>query len=217
MARLARWAVAGLAHHVLLPAHNGRPVITDEQDRELFFGALRAAAEQHHVAVHAVALPADGAHLLLRPQEPAGLSATMQTLGRRFVAAYNAHHRRSGTPWNGRFRAAPLQAGASVLLALRVIAALAQEAEPARPTRWSAECAWWVDPPELWVLGNTPFEREQAYGLLVQTGVAASDRERLLALVRRGLPVGDAGFLAELETLLGRPARARARGRPANR
>ena len=217
MARLARWAIAGLAHHVLLLAHNGRPVINDERDRGLFLDALRAAAEQHRVAVHGVALPAEGAHLLLRPAEAASLSATVQTLGRRFVAAYNARHGRTGTPWNGRFRAAPLQPGAPVLLSLRLLAMLAEEGDPLHAPRWTPESAWWTDPPELWALGNTPFEREQAYGVLVREPVAAVERERLLTFVRRGLPVGDAAFLVDLEAAAGRPARARARGRPARR
>lgn len=215
MARLARWAIGGLAHHVLLPAHNQRPVITDDADRVLFLEALRAASEAHGVVVHAAALPDAGAHLLLRPHDDIGLSGAIQALGRRFVAAYNLRHRRTGTPWNGRFRAAPLQPGAPTLLALTVIASLAQEAEPSRPTRWSPESAWWVDPPELWALGNTPFERELAYHALLQRGASAAERERLLAHVRRGLPMGDPAFLAGLAASRARPTEARPRGRPA--
>jgi putative transposase len=157
----------------------------------------------------------EGAHLLLRPQDAGGLSATLQTLGRRFVVAYNARHGRSGTPWNGRFRAAPLQPGTPTMLSLRVIASLALAADPTRATRWSAESATWQDPPELWSLGNTPFEREQAYGVLLQSGVETRECEHLLAHVRRGLPFGDALFLAGLQAEQGRPAVARRRGRPA--
>lgn len=215
MARRARWAVAGLAHHVLLQGHNHQVVLTDELDRTLFSQALQAALQAYPVVLHAQALLGDAVHLLLRPATAGALGACVQALGRRFVASYNLRHGRSGTPWNGRFRAAPLHGGEVTLQALLLIDGWQQALQPAAaaPQRW-AGAARLVDPPELWALGNTPFEREQAYAERLQAGVSEAFTHALLAAVRRGLPLGSPSFMQQLETQFARPALARARGRP---
>jgi putative transposase len=215
MARLARWAVAGLAHALLLEGHNGAVVFNDDEDRRLLLDALKPACAAHHVTLHAVALPGGAVHLLARPDRAADLGAMVQTMGRRFVAAYNLRHGRRGTPWNGRYRSAPLQPGETTLMALLTIDGIARAAGGQASSRWSAAIrGWLVDPPELWALGNTPFEREQAYAQLLDAGVAAAERRRLDAAVHRGLPLGSPAFLAELSTQAGRAAAARPRGRP---
>ena len=63
------------------------------------------------VALHAYALLDDAVQLLLRPPSDAALSRMMQALGRRYVAAFNRRHGRSGTLWDGRFRAGVVQPG----------------------------------------------------------------------------------------------------------
>jgi putative transposase len=215
MARLARWAVGGLAHLLLLEGHNDQVVFADDEDRRLLLEALLSASAAHAVTLHAVALPQTALHLLARPADRGDLGAMVQTLGRRFVAAYNLRHGRRGTPWNGRFRSAPLQPGESTLQALLHVDGLAREAGGLASSRWSAATrGWLVDPPELWALGNTPFEREQAYAQLLDAGVAEPARRCIAAAVRRGLPLGTPEFLAELGSLMGRAAVPRARGRP---
>jgi putative transposase len=215
MARLARWSVAGLMHHVWLVGHNGQVVFADAVDRTLFVQGLGEACRAHPVVVHARAFRPDSVHLLLRPATTTALGAAIQALGRRFVAGYNARHGRSGTPWNGRYRATALQPGGMSLQALLLVDGWAQPADMSLPARWSQPAGEGLtDPPELWALGNTPFEREQAYAERLHAGVAPGFEERLLAACRRGLPLGDGAFLAELEARHSRPARARPRGRP---
>lgn len=216
MARRARWAVGGLAHHVMLLTHNGAPMLADPGDCDLVRQCLRGAAEATGVAVHALAVRPNELHLLARPRDAADLGTLMQAFGRRFVAAYNARHGRSGTPWSGRFRAAPLEPGHCTLLALRCIDAWGLEAPGAsEQRRWTGSgSTWLVDPPELWALGNTPFERERAYAQLLAELPAEGQRLELLAAVRRGLPLGSPAFLASLEQSSGRAARAGTPGRP---
>jgi REP element-mobilizing transposase RayT len=38
-------------------------------------------------------------HLLATPAEPGGVSRMMQAIGRRYIACFNARHRRTGTLW----------------------------------------------------------------------------------------------------------------------
>jgi putative transposase len=217
MARRSRLVVAGLAHYVVLRGHSGAPVMTDAVDREAFLEALRQSAAPHQLVVHAWALLDNEVHLLLRPAQADALSRAMQTLGRRYVAAFNRRHGRSGTLWDGRFRAAVLEPGGTTLAALRRIDALGREL-PLASSAWGrtggVRPAALVDPPELWALGNTPFEREAAYGRLLAQEMPSAQAESLDAAARGGWACGSAAFLAQLAEQNARPVRPGPRGRP---
>jgi len=225
MARLPRLALAGQAHLVALLGHSGQPVFADDEDHRQFLAALRESALQQGVAVHAYSLLGDRVLLLATPARDGALAALMQGLGRRYGAAFNRRHGRSGSLWAGRHRTAVVQAGARLLEALLFVdgQALGDAWAPTLPPpRWSsaaqhlgqardpllAECAAW------WGLGNTPFEREAAYRGLLQEGLSADRRAALDAALRQGWVLGDADFLAQLAQQLDRPLQARPRGRP---
>lgn len=205
MARQARLAVAGLMHYVLLRGHNGMVVMTDGEDRRLFLQALREALTG--CTLHGFALLDSEVHLLLRPAESGSLSRDVQALGRRFVAAYNRRHGRSGTPWDGRFRAAVVEPGAVALAVMQRVDQLGSTARPASGLI--------VDPPEWWALGNTPFEREQAYQRLLAQSLPANLEARLDQALRSGSVIGSSAFVAHLAEQTQRPLVPRRRGRPA--
>lgn len=205
MARQARLAVAGMMHYVLLRGHNGMVVMTDGEDRRLFLQALREALTG--CTLHGFALLDSEVHLLLRPAESGSLSRDVQALGRRFVAAYNRRHGRSGTPWDGRFRAAVVEPGAVALAVMQRVDQLGSTARPASGLI--------VDPPEWWALGNTPFEREQAYQRLLAQSLPANLEARLDQALRSGSVIGSSAFVAHLAEQTQRPLVPRRRGRPA--
>ena len=225
MARQPRLALAGQAHLVSLYGHSGQAVFVDDEDRRQFLAALREAALQHGVAVHAYVLLDDHVHLLLTPATGAALGALMQGLGRRYGAGFNRRHGRRGTLWAGRFRAAVVQAGAPLLEAMLFIdhhPVRAGQEDAAAAGAWSSArhhlglardlglsaCAAW------WALGNTPFDREAAYGRLLAEGLAPAVSARVAAAARSGRPLGDAAFVAALALAAGRPVLPRPRGRP---
>ena len=49
------------------------------------------------------------------PRAPDSLPRTMQSLGRRYVRYVNTTYRRTGTLWEGRYRAAPIDGEAYFL------------------------------------------------------------------------------------------------------
>ena len=228
MARLPRLVLAGHAHHLLQRGHNAQPVFVDDEDRRLYLQALQDAARAHAVQVLAYALLDNEVQLLLRPQQAAALSRAMQAAGRRYVAAFNRRHGRSGTLWEGRFRAGVVQPGTPVLQSLLLIDALPARrglAASAQTSRWSSaphrlglmRDPLVSDPEEFWRLGNTPFEREAAYAALLAQGLDAATRQRIEHAAAHGWALGSAQFVAELEAQLQRAARPRARGRPPRR
>jgi putative transposase len=225
MARLRRLVVPGLVHHVLQRGHSGHAVFIDIYDRCQYLGALHDALRANDVALHAYALLDNEVQLLLTPPTESALSRTMQALGRRYVAFFNRRHGRSGTLWEGRFRAAVVQAGAHTLQCLRLIDALAgrhslDDSMQAGPRTSAAHRlglhrdALVTDPPEFWALGNTPFEREAAYATLLAQGLDDVSHQHIEHAARNGWALGSEEFLAQMAQSLDRPVRPRVRGRP---
>lgn len=218
MARLPRLVVPGQAHHLVQRAHNAQPVFVDDEDRRQYLAALRDALRAHAVLLHAYALLDDAVQLLLRPPSETALSRMVQAVGRRYVAGFNRRHGRSGTIWEGRFRAGVVQQGQPTLQSLLMIDALA----PPQASRWSSaphrlglrRDPLVSDPPEYWQLGNTPFEREAAYAALLAQGLDEAVVRRIEHAAANGWALGSPQFLAELAQQSGRPVRPRARGRP---
>src|SRR5437764_337892 len=110
MARLPRLAIAGLPHLVIQRGHNGQIVFADAVDRASYRAALREAAGKAGVAIHAYALLDAQVRMLVTPESPQALSSLMQSVGRRYTAGFNRRHGRSGTLWDGRFRATVIDA-----------------------------------------------------------------------------------------------------------
>jgi len=218
MARLPRLVVPGQAHHLVQRGHNAQPVFVDDEDRRQYLAALRDALRAHAVLLHAYALLDDAVQLLLRPPSEPALSRMVQAVGRRYVAGFNRRHARSGTIWEGRFRAGVVQQGQPTLQSLLLIDAL-----PSPQTRrWSSaphrlglsRDPLLSDPPEYWQLGNTPFEREAAYAALLDRGLDEAVVRRIEHAAANGWALGSPQFLAEMARQSGRPVRPRARGRP---
>jgi putative transposase len=100
MARLTRLSLPGLPHHLMQIGNNRQPIFVDDEDRRAWCAHLREASLVARVDVHAYVLLANHVHLLATPRDSAdGLSTMMQSLGRRYVAAFNRRHSRSGTLW----------------------------------------------------------------------------------------------------------------------
>jgi putative transposase len=223
MARLPRLALPGHAHWVIQRGHSGgqmQPVFMDDDDRRTYLLALREAAALEAVQVHAYALLAEEAQLVVTPPNASSLPRLLQALGRRYVSAYNRRHSRTGTLWDGRFRCAVLEPGSTLLDVLRCVDGASPEPGHTSATQrcggspGTLAYGSLVEPPEIWALGNTPFEREAAYARLLETEVGANRREYLRQAALGGWAAGAAAFVAQVAQAAARPSRPRARGRP---
>jgi putative transposase len=226
MARQARFAVPGHSHHVLIRGNNRQPVFLDDEDRRGFLGHLANILREHSLALHAYVLMPNHVHLLLTPPTAEAIGQGVQSLGRRYVAGFNARHRRSGTLWEGRYRAHAIGSDDAVLRCMRFLESNPQRnglaldlLEPA----WSslphhlgaARDPLVTEPRAYWALGNTPFDREAAYRAWLEQGVTEADVRQLMQALISGRPLGSAVFLAHIEHLTGRSTAAPKRGRPA--
>lgn len=225
MARLPRLSAAGLPHLVEQGGHNGQAIFMDAADRAAYRAALSQAAAESGVAIHAYCLDKARILLLATPRDSEGLSRVMQRVGRRYTADFNRRNGRNGTLWSGRFRTTVLQPETCFIAAMCHVesdAALVGDARLADGERISSAAhhlGLAVDPlvsdhALFWALGNTPFERHAAYGLLVMQPLQPDSRRRFDDAVRKGWALGSDSFLAGLATLTSRRVRPLVAGRP---
>lgn len=224
MARLPRLSVTDLPHLVLWQGHNRQAVFADDDDRHAFLALLMDAAAREGVELHAYALLDVRLWLLVTPRREGALSRLMQGVGRTYVRRFNQRHGRTGTLWEGRYRA-------TVVAPQELLAALVfLDHEPVRaglapaPEDWAwsshrhyagtASLRGLHAPPAWWGLGDTPFAREAAYRQRVHDGLPPEHERRLREAAVKGWPLGDADFLAALEAQTGRRTRPARPGRP---
>ena len=228
MARAPRLSLAGELHYVLLRGHNHQSVFVDDLDREAFLGMLRDAAVQYGVAIHAYALLNSEVHMLLTPAAPKSLSRLMQSLGRRYVAAFNRRHRRAGTLWAGRFRAGLIDGaalGADALVHVESLPVRMGLAASAGEWPWSSAAhhlgrrrdSLVTEHPGYWAIGNTPFERELAHAQRLRDGLPAALAESFNAAAVRARTLGSNLFSSRIAAESGLSLQPKPRGRPAGR
>ena len=175
MPRQPRFWFPGAVLHVVQRGNDRAAVFLGDEDRRFFLRCLIDASRMHGVAVHAYVLMTNHVHLLVSPGGPDAMPRTMQTVGRRYVGRFNHLHRRTGTLWEGRYKAALVESEAHLIACMRYI-----ELNPVRASMVAspASYAWssyganalgqvdgLVEPHALYdALGNSPAIRHARYG-----------------------------------------------------
>ena len=121
MARLPRLVIPGQPQHVIVRGNNRSEIFCDEADYQFYLEKLKLACEKHGCQVHAYILMTNHVHLLITPQEASSLSKTLQMLGRYYVQYFNYRYRRTGTLWEGRYKASLIDSDAYLLTCMRYI------------------------------------------------------------------------------------------------
>jgi len=178
MARFPRYFVPGCPQHVIQRGNNRSPLFLADIDYRVFLGVLQNAAQRYGCAIHAYVLMSNHVHLLVTPDQPTSLPKTMQSLGRRYVPYVNMTYQRTGTLWEGRYRATLVDSDRYLLSCYRYI-----ELNPVRAQMvaqpgdypWSSyryhavgEQDRLISPHPLYqALGQTESERQEGYRALV--------------------------------------------------
>ncbi|WP_027080204.1 transposase [Luteimonas mephitis] len=174
--------------------NNRLPCFLNDGDRLRYLQLLRELLPASGVRLHAYVLMDNHVHLLATPAATGDIGRMMQRLGRRYVGLFNARHGRSGTLWEGRYKACLVDSERYVLACYRYI-----ELNPVRARmtddpaayRWSS-CAAnlgrrphsGLSPHPAWrALGTTEAERTAAYRCLLDEALP----DDLLAEVRHYL------------------------------
>ena len=143
---------------------------------------LGQEAARPRMAVHGWAITPAEILLLMTPPDADGLRSLMQTLGRRIAA-----QRGGGKVFAGRYHSALVEPHHWVLPALIWLEQLPLRQELAHDAehwRWSSARVhsgahppgWLTVHADYWACGNTPFDRQARYRMLLQEGLGTMAR-----------------------------------------
>jgi len=105
MARQPRLDLPGIPLHIVQRGNNRLLCFLDDSDCACYRQLLREALLATGRTLHAYVLMDNHVHLLATPPEVGATARLMQQLDRRYVGQFNARHARTGTLWEGRYKA----------------------------------------------------------------------------------------------------------------
>jgi putative transposase len=201
MARLPRYIFPGHPQHVIQRGNNRSRMFENPADYRLFRAWLKAACEKHDCLLHAYVLMTNHVHLLITPRNERGIAKVMQSVGRRYVRYFNLTYLRTGSLWEGRYRATPIDTERYLLACYRYI-----ELNPVRvglashplEYHWSSYAANavgrddpLVTPHELYEdLGSDTTERRAAYRELFASSLDESTLSAIRDATNKGWALG---------------------------
>ena len=106
MARFGRCFLPGQPVHLIQRGNNRQPIFFAPEDYQRYHGWLADAGEANGCVVYAYVLMTNHVHLLAAPEREDSIPRALQSLGRRYVRYVNDTYQRTGTLWEGRYRAA---------------------------------------------------------------------------------------------------------------
>ena len=223
MARLPRLILPGQPQHVILRGNNRTEIFCAEADYRFYLDKLRLASEKHGCDIHAYVLMTNHVHLLITPHEEQSLSKALQMLGRYYVQYFNNCYQRSGTLWEGRYKATLIDTEAYLLTCMRYI-----ELNPVRagivahPSEypWSSygynalgEANNLVTPhPEYQHLGKNDEERRHAYRQLFKHRISEESINAIREATNKAWVLGNDRFKQSIQEKLKRRVEPAARG-----
>ena len=216
MARLARFVVPGIPHHVTQRGNGKQLTFLQDSDYLLYRRLLGEHCAAQGVAVWSWVLMPNHVHLILVPPHEDALRAVLSRVHRYYAGHIHLRERRSGHFWQGRFGCVAMDEQ-HLSAAVRYVAlnpVRARLVERAQDWRWSSVHAL-LDPEKGDGLTETApvLERLPAFAELLNVG---EDEARSTALRRSeavGRPLGDQPFLDRVKAALGRDPKPGRRGR----
>ncbi len=152
------------------------------------------------------------------PRQETGISKMMQSLGRYYVQYFNYHNKRTGTLWEGRYKASLIDSEQYLLTCMRYI-----ELNPVRAKnmvshpseyQWSSyafnalgiENTLLKPHKEYKRLGLTDSERQAAYRALFRAQVSKQTLEEIRESINKSNTLGSEAFIRKIGKKLNRPA-----------
>ena len=226
MPRKPRFFLPGIAVHAIQRGNNRQAVFFDDEDYRVYLHWLKTASERYDCRIHAYVLMTNHVHLLITPGASDSLSRLFQYVGRHYVSYINQTYQRTGTLWEGRYKASLIEQERYFLTCSRYI-----ELNPVRARMvslpehypWSSYRANGLgedDPlltPHLLYqqLASTEELRQKAYRALFKHHLEADVLETIRVCSQSGTPLGNDRFRAEVEQALNIKVGHARRGRPA--
>jgi len=225
MARLPRIYVKNQPQHIIQRGNNRERIFVDKQDYLFYLKCLQDAVKTHKLNIHAYVLMTNHIHLLASPQQENSIGKVMQSIGRRYVQYFNYRYERTGTLWEGRYKATLIDSEQYLLICMRYI-----ELNPVRANMvshpkeypWSSyscnasgDSGEYLKPHQVYrQLGEEPGEREKAYRALFRNHLSSKTIEDIRSATNKAWVLGADRFRRKMEKLAGRRVSPLPKGRP---
>jgi putative transposase len=221
MPRRPRFLLTDLPLHVVQRGNDRRQCFFCEHDFQFYLRALGQASAHYRVLVHAYVLMTNHVHLLVTPLCVGAVAKLMQSVGTRYVKHVNATRERTGTLWEGRYKACLVARDQHVLAVCRYI-----DLNPVRAgmVRVPSEYPWssyavlaglrsepLVTRHDALTELGTPFG--SAYARWCAEANPPDELDRLREATQRELAFGSDGFKSQIETTTARATFVRPPGR----
>ena len=121
MARLPRYIIPGQPQHIIQRGNNRQAIFASDEDYPFIRDALVDASVKHDLVIHAYDWMTNHIHLLATPGAVDSISKVFQSVGRKYVQYFNFNYKRSGTLWEGRYRATVVDSERYLLTVMRYI------------------------------------------------------------------------------------------------
>jgi putative transposase len=226
MPRQCRYFIPHVAQHVITRGVDRQAVFFHRQDYALYREALQDAAVTNECLIHAYVLMTNHVHLLVTPLRERSLPLMMQAMGRNYVQRLNARYGRTGTLWEGRYKASLVQNNDYLLTCQRYIELNPVRARMVRapgdyPYSSYACHAAGVDDALITAhacylnLAYDRAARQSAYRKLFRDLLDEEWLVRIRKSTNACGVIGDERFRQQIEAMLGRRVPTGKRGRPA--
>ncbi len=225
MPRQPRYFLPNIPQHVIQRGVDRQAVFFRPEDYELYLRALSKSAAKYACQIHAYVLMPNHTHLLITPGKERSLPLLMQAMGRNYVQRLNKNYNRTGTLWEGRYKATLVQDDQYLLACYRYI-----ELNPARAglveapgdypySSYGHNALGQLDPllsthPVYNAMASHPHGRQSAYQDLFTDTISPELLTTIRDTTNSCLVLGNDRFKDQIEAMLGRSVRPARRGRP---
>ena len=215
MPRQPRINLPDVAQHVIQRGNNKEPCFFNADDYAMYLSKMEEYSKKYDVAIHAYILMPNHVHLLLTPKVENAISKFMQALGRYYVQYINRTYGRSGTLWEGRYRATVVGSDAYFLQVSRYI-----ELNPVRAKKvlkpsdypWSSyqhnamsnHSDLITAHSSYLSLGKNNLDRKFTYCHFVNRTMPLSLVTRIRDFTNKSWAIGDDAFIDQIEQQLSR-------------
>jgi putative transposase len=228
MPRLPRYVLPGQPQHIIQRGNNRQSIFTCDADFQFFRDAVIDAAEKHDLSIHAYVWMTNHVHLLASPARAESIGKFFQSVGRKYVQYFNSTYQRTGTLWEGRYRATVVDSESYLMTVMRYI-----EMNPVRAglVAHPSEYAWssyarnalgeagvnadWMTSHAVYRrLARSAEDRQSAYRSLFKSAISKHDLVQIRDCTHKGWALGSDKFKAQMEKLTQRPVVSKGVGRP---
>ena len=221
--RQVRFVLPGHPQHVIQRGNNRGIIFNAEEDYHFYLEKLSDGSEKYSCRIHAYVLMTNHIHLLTTPLTENGIAKLMQYIGRYYVQYFNHRYKRTGTLWEGRYKATLIDSEQYLLTCHRYIelnpVRAGMVSSPGEYTWSSFNCNSFgkdnsiVKPHDLYLqLGHDNASRQNAYLSLFGIDLDETTIKKIRAATNKSWLLGNDHFCENISSSVNRQLKPKPKG-----